>query len=147
MKRLLYLLVIIVFAVGCNGATLNEKQLQQVKEGKADRAIRRVTEAQIMEVTLAKGEEIVRNLTVPNDTTIAFYEARWLYDSLTTSNSNMAQLQEAYLYSKENNQPLPAHVELYSSDTLLYAVTSTINGNSGIWFIYMDKKTVVKTIE
>lgn len=146
MKQLLYIYFASVLLISCNGGGLNEQQRKQVKEGKADRAIRKVTEAQIMEASLLKGKEITNSLSTPKDTSSSYFKAKWLYDSVTSPISKITQLQEAYLYSKENNQLLPAHVELYSADTLLYATPASFENNNGIWFIFMDKKSIVKSI-
>lgn len=144
MKQLSSIFLFVITLISCNHPGLNEKQRHQLEEGKIDRTIQKVSEAQILEAALLKGKEIVLTLKNPKDTTTTTFSAIWLYDSLKTTNKKLAQLQEAYKYSKENNQSASAHVEFYNKESLLFATPTTLNGKDGIWFIFISKKRMVK---
>ena len=144
MKQLFSVFLLVTTLLSCNHPGLNEKQRQQLEEGKIDRTIQRVSDAQILEATLLKGKEITLTLKNPKDTTTDTFSAIWLYDSIKTNNKKLGQLQEAYKYSKENNQPTSAHVEFYNDESLLFATPTTLDGKDGIWFIFISKKRMVK---
>ncbi|MDH5474486.1 MAG: hypothetical protein OEX22_02225 [Cyclobacteriaceae bacterium] len=147
MKHHLSFFLLSFLLVGCNHPGLNETQRQQLKEGKVNRTIHRVTDAQILEVTSTKGETVFKTLTSPNDTSMTGLRAIWVYDSAKIHNTKMAQIQDAYLYSKENKLALPPHVEQFNTDSLLFVKPAHFQNKEGLWFILFDKREIVKSIE
>jgi len=132
--------------MGCNHPGLTEEQRQQLKEGKLDRNIRIVNETDILEATSKKGNEIINTLKVAKDSISEDFSAIWINDTIVTTDAKQNELQQAYQYSKENGLPSHAHVKILGNDSIFFAQPATINDQNGIWFIYLNKKKLVKTI-
>ena len=149
MRKFSWLIIISWFIVfiGCNHPGLNEQQRKQLNEGKQERAIRKVTEAQIIETTLVKGNEIVKVLNLPKDTITPFYKAVWLYDTMAAKSGKIQEIREAYSYALENNQEASDYAEVYNKDTLLFAKPARYGADRGVWFVFLNKKEVVEEID
>ena len=143
--KLPYLLLVLVILVSCNHPGLNEKQREQLKQGKADRAIRKITEAEILEVAKLKGETLVNSLSAPTDE-LKTHQAFWLSDSGKTDNMKFREIREAYSYSAQQGANLPSYVEIDDNDSLLFAKPMTYNNIHGIWFVYLNKRQIIRTI-
>ena len=146
-KSLFAYSVLLAVLIGCNHPGLNEKQREQLKEGKLDRTIKKVNEAEILESIVLRGKQIATTFTKANDSVNNEFQAFWIYDSIAPKNVKQQELQEAYLYSKENGYPSPPYAEFLEGDSLLFAMPSLVDGTSGTWFIYFNKKEVVKNIQ
>ena len=136
-----------VIISACNHTGLNEKQREQLKEGKVNRAIRKISDAQIVEATLAKGEYLVNHLPYAKDTSATYFIAQWVYDSIEIEDNSFSRIQDAYLYEENGELPSSAYVELFHKDSVLFVKPSFFDQKRGLWFIVFDKKEIVRTIK
>lgn len=141
MKYLIVLLPLLVL-LSCHQKPLSEEEQAALKKEKKERQIRRISDSEILEEAKRQGEQIVAQLIGKTDTISSFFEAQWYgySDSISIEDAGIKGLMEAYLYAKENSQPVVEHVDDLKNGKLIYAQPM----DDGVWVIYLDKKKLVK---
>lgn len=123
---------------------MSEEEQAALKKEKKERQIRRISDAEILEEAKRQGEQIVSQLIGKKDTISTFFEAQWYgySDSLSIEDAGIKGLMEAYLYAKENSQPVVEHVDDMKNGKLIYAQPM----DDGVWVLFIDKKHLIRDL-
>lgn len=158
MRRLIY--IVLLGLVACGGS-LSDEQRKQLKEGKANQEIKRVTEAQIMEAAFKKGRDVMASLEPSNFNvdTIAQVQKdqrvviRWMDPENPATPDIEKLLLEAYLQGAANKDSLNDNIQKIGEDSLLYTkpVTRTLPGEvtqfEGSWSVRISKKQLILSMD
>lgn len=132
------------------GGGLTDEQRKKIKEEMKTSQIKKITEAEIVEATLAKGRALASTLSKVNADSLARVEGvkiKWLVANQTNASDIEKQLIEAYL-SQAMNGTLD-NVQKIGTDSLLYTVpvvekrSDGIDETKGIWSICLSRKQIV----
>lgn len=155
----------LIFALACGG-NISDEQRQKFKEGMEQQKIVRITETEIMNESLEKGQEIMSSLkqkkyTPGHADSIATRHGVKIHFTVPGAGNALAVEQElidAYIAglatgsTQDNLQKVYNTAKKDSFDTLLYsapAITLLPDGSEqldGIWNIYIPKKAIVLEI-
>lgn len=149
-------LFLVILLAGCGGS-LNDEQRKQLKEGREQQKIKKVTEAELTEEAFARGRAIIglveRNPT-KRDSVMASNPVvvRWLEPGAANASEIERQVIDAYLNSVLMGGSLSDNVQRLGTDSLLYTkpvVLERPDGTvevRGTWNVSMAKKDIVLTM-
>jgi hypothetical protein len=139
--------------VSCGGG-LTDEQRKKIKEEMETSRIKRVSEAELIELAYAKGRELAWQLgdtsLVDSLATASHTRITWVDANSTSGTDIENQLIEAYLNSFAGGEA--DNVQKTGMDSLLYTspVTSKradgITELKGMWCIYLSRKQLILSI-
>jgi len=145
--------MLLTLLAGCGGS-LNEEQRKQLKEGREQQKIKKVTEAELTEEAFTKGRSIItfveRNQAKRDSVMMASHVVvRWLEPGSANASEMERQVIDAYLNSVMMGGSLSDNVQRLGTDSLLYTkpvVLERPDGTvevRGTWNVSMSKKELV----
>lgn len=146
-------LILTVAAIGCGGS-LSKEQREEMKEAREAQAIKRVTEAELIEEATKQGRKIIGavvnrdslvidSLAVENKVKI-----KWLTPGTSDALEIEKQIIDAYVMSAVTGD-LPENVQKMGEDSLLYSkpvVEKLPDGAvqvEGVWSVLFSKKQLI----
>lgn len=153
MKNSFFLFTAIAVLSSCGGS-MSDEQRKQMLEASEQQKIQKISEAEIMDLGLAKGREVLTELPidgalVDSSGNIQDVKIHWLSPGASTSSTIEQQLIDAYINSVIEGTPLQDNIQKIGTDSLLYtkAVVITRADSSvevkGTWNIWMSKKQLI----
>ena len=158
-------LLTVAVLMSCGGK-LSDEQRQRFKEGMEEQKIVRITEPEIMNASLEKGQAIVESLEakpfsaqrIDSVQRAEHVKVRYVVPGAGNALAVEQELIEAYIAAMTTGAPEANLQKIYSTDrkdqfdTLLYskpAVSTLADGTEqldGIWNVYIPKKAIVLSI-
>jgi len=153
MKNSFFLFTAMVVLSSCGGS-MSDEQRKQMLEASEQQKIQKISEAEIMDLGLAKGREVLAELPikaprVDSSGQLQDVKIHWLSPGASTGLTIEQQLIDAYINSVMEGMPLQDNIQKIGTDSLLYtkAVVITRPDNSvevkGTWNIWMSKKQLI----
>jgi hypothetical protein len=147
------MLIWVSVLAGCGGS-LNDEQRKQLREGKDQQVIKKVSEAEIVDEAFSKGRAVISllesNPLAADSLAVAHQVAvRWLEPSSANATEIERQLIDAYLNSMMMGETLKDNVQSLGTDSLLYTKPVTVEQPDGVvevkgtWNIRMARKQLV----
>lgn len=150
--------VFLLLLLSACGGSLSDEQRKQMKEARQNKAIQRVTDAELTEAAFNKGREIlsvakklkqnqIDSLATAQEVTI-----HWLEPG-QAGRMIESQLIEAYIVNAVTGNAQADNLQRIGTDSLLYTmpVTDTLPDGvisvKGTWNIWMAKRTVVLSLQ
>lgn len=142
--KYLFAILSISILVGCTEKPMSEEQREALKKEKKERAIRKISDAEILIEIKKQGRSYVGNSLETNSKVNSKIKTIWLSYDGDTSNieSDVFELFEAYRYSKKNGVMADEHAEDLGRGKLLYAAPK----ENGVWFIYFDRTKLIRNM-
>ena len=150
-------LFLILLLQGCGG-TLSEEQRKQLREGREQQIIKKVSDADILTQAFKTGRAVMQGIEsspMHADSIAESYlvEVKWLQPGLAGATDIESQLIEAYLSSLMMGEELKDNVQRIGEDSVLYTkpVVSELPDGvvevKGTWNIRMAKKQLVLAMD
>jgi hypothetical protein len=149
----------LILVTACGGS-MSEEQRKQMREAQKQRAIVKVTDAEITEAAFATGRLVLSGLpeeaTPPQiDSAAVAYGVKinWLVPGAANALKIENQIIDAYINSVINGEPFQDNVQGIGTDSLLYtrAVVLTRDDGSvevkGTWNIWLSKKQLILSMK
>lgn len=154
--RWIYLFLILLLS-GCGG-TLSDEQRKQLREGREQQVIKKVSDADILTEAFLTGRAIMKGIENNSRGTGSIaekyqVEVKWLEPGSAGATDIESQLIEAYLSSLMMGEELKDNVQRIGEDSLLYTkpvVNELPDGVievKGTWNIRMAKKQLVLAMD
>jgi hypothetical protein len=151
-------LVVLILLSGCT-TTLSDEQRKKIKDEMADREIRRIPEAELLEGAQELGRELSSQLSAPDTSrslelpALAEWNVRLHW--VTPGSANLAEIEhqliEAYIAGGAASQEMD-NVQLVT-DTIIYSRPLMIeqpDGSSlfaGVWNLFIPVRSVIKKLD
>jgi hypothetical protein len=135
-------LFFIIVLVSCQNISVSEEQLEKLQLEKANRQIKRISEADIFDEVRKRGQIIATRLPADKESINANFDIKmYPYSDSTYSldNSEINKLFSAFSYSFENQIVTGEHVQELRDGTLIYAIST----DKGMLVIFFDKKSLI----
>lgn len=146
-----YLIMVLGFVAMSCGGGLTDEQRKKIKEEMETSQIKKISEAEITEATMANGRrlsEILKNTSKADSLAqVENVKIKWLQAGQTDVTEMERQLIEAYLTQLSGGSM--DNVQKIGTDSLLYTVPVIIKRDDGvdevkgIWSIYFTRKQIV----
>ena len=135
MKAAVFVFIISVFMVSCNGNQMSDKQREALRDELKNRKPVKVSEEQILTKALEEARTDLKDTMVTQYTWKEFY--------VKPADSIYNELWMAYQYSVEQKTPLQDNVQLYDS-VVLYSKPTIVNDTlQSMLIVVLPKKEIV----
>ena len=147
MKYILLASIIIVFS--CNQQGMSDEHRQKIKEETADRKIKRITDADILNAAKVRAEKLYKSIdTNKYNSSTSNEQIKWVSMKDTLANVYEKNMQEAYQYSLDQGLELYDNIEEVENAVIVYTKPEIIDDSlQGFWIISLDKKEVIRALK
>ena len=143
------LLASIIFVFACNQQGMSDEHRQKIKEETADRKIKRITDADILNAAKARAEKLYKSIdTNKYNFSTSNEQIKWVSMKDTLTNVYEKNMQEAYQYSLDQGLELYDNIEEVENAIIVYTKPEVISDSlQGFWIISLDKKEVIRALK